>query len=283
MSRYLVSVTIPTRNSGASLSQCLEAVRHQTFKNIEIIIIDAGSSDSTLDICRRYKCRVIQQKYGSLLWARKLGVDAAKGDFVLLLDSDQILDSTTISRCVDECKKGFDMVALEERSYKQETFLEILFALDRQVIEKVKNLDPYTGVILARFFKTSILKKAFSKIPKSLLLKLGGPDHAVIYFEVWNLSKKISEISHAVSHMEPDFLLPLLKKFYRWGSTSIDANYGKYKIMWQSKERFRTGLFTKGLIIQSFASILLLVIKGVPYKFGFYIEKLKRYLANSHT
>jgi hypothetical protein len=65
------------------------------------------------------------------------------------------------------------------------------------------------------------------------------------------------------------------KKFYRWGYTSFGARTIKYTPMLAKKERFRKGLFRKGLFIASIASILLLLMKGLPYKLGYYNAALR--------
>lgn len=278
MKSPLVTVSIPTRNSANTLEYCLKSVRSQTYKNIEINIIDASSIDKTSQIAKKYKVRDFRiQTEGGLLSARNTGVQIARGKYVLILDSDQILKPDAVSRCVNliETKK-IDMVALEEGVYKNDNFIEKLFEMDRKLIEKVKDMSPFTGVILPRFYKTTLLKKALGKIPSKILDTLGGTDHAIIYYECWKISHKVLEIPNAVVHMEPNSLFQICKKFYRWGYTSVDARYGKYRKLMNKKERLRTGLFRNGLIIESMGSIILILLKYIPFKVGYFkgvIEK----------
>ena len=86
MKEKLVSVNIPTYNSESTLEQCLKAVKNQTYKNIEIIIVDSYSKDRTLEIAKKFNAKVIMCK-GKLLEARILGTEKSKGEYVLLLDS----------------------------------------------------------------------------------------------------------------------------------------------------------------------------------------------------
>ncbi|MGY4884125.1 MAG: glycosyltransferase family 2 protein, partial [Nanobdellota archaeon] len=72
--KELVSVTIPTYNSEGTLKQCLEKVKEQTYKNIEIIIIDSYSKDKTLEIAKEFNAKIIMCK-GKLLEARILGTE----------------------------------------------------------------------------------------------------------------------------------------------------------------------------------------------------------------
>src|SRR5580692_10051145 len=88
----LVTISIPTMNSGRFIGRCLEAIGSQTYKRIEINVIDGGSSDETVDIAKAHGVREILTYSGGLLGARELGVRIAHGSIMVLLDSDQILE-----------------------------------------------------------------------------------------------------------------------------------------------------------------------------------------------
>lgn len=271
----LVTISIPTRNSALFLPKCLQAIRDQTYINIEINIVDADSSDETVEIAKKSNVKNVINYTKALLGARFEGVRCATGEYTLFLDSDQILKRDAVAKAVEKMNEGYDMLILEEGVYRSQTWIEKLFAADRKLIESVKDYSPYTGVLLPRFYKTSVLTKAFSKIPKSIIEKVGGQDHAIIYFEAWKVSQKVGYVEKAVVHIEPDSLMKIWKKFYRWGYTSINAHFGKYDELFAKKERFRTGLFKKGLILESIGSIVLLILKGIPYKLGYYSAKFK--------
>ena len=83
-------------------------------------------------------------------------------------------------------------------------------------------------------------------------------------------------VSQAVKHIEPDRLIIVWKKFYRWGYTSKDAHLGKYRDLIQKKERVRTGMFGPGLFIVSLGSALLLAMKGLPYAAGLIASRIKQ-------
>lgn len=272
-----VTVTIPTFNSASSLAICLKALRAQSYRNIDVSVIDSYSVDDTVSIAKQYGVKNIYFYKGGLLGSRLLGIRKAKGSYVLLLDSDQILTKQSIAKCVKLCeRRGRDMVALEEDVFACTNWLQWLFTMDRKVINAVNNLDPETGVILPRFFRKSILLKAAYAIPHDIVDSVGGPDHAILYFESWKLSKKVAVANNAVRHMETRSLAELMKKCYRWGYTSYTAKtVSKYSTLMQRKERFRTGLFKKGLLVASLASMVLLVLKGVSYKMGCAVACMK--------
>lgn len=92
MSR-LISIIIPIYNTQEYLSRCLESVINQAYKNLEIILINDGSTDNSLSICEKYKSkdnRIVllnQQNSGQAL-ARNSALDMAKGDYIAFIDSD---------------------------------------------------------------------------------------------------------------------------------------------------------------------------------------------------
>jgi len=73
---------------------------NQTYKNVEILVIDNFSLDNTKEACERFPVQFIRYK-GSRSAARNLGLERAKGEFILFLDSDQVLSSTVLEECVD--------------------------------------------------------------------------------------------------------------------------------------------------------------------------------------
>jgi glycosyltransferase involved in cell wall biosynthesis len=276
MKQPLVTISIPTFNSEKFLERCLHAIQEQTYRNIEVNIIDGNSKDATLIIAKKFNVSKVKTYTHALLGARAEGVALAKGEYTLLLDSDQILEPDAIERAVSLAQnKKFTMLVLEEDVYKDHNLIEKLFKLDRKLIHSVKDFSPYTGVMMPRFYQTDLLKKAFKQIPEEEKKLVGGQDHAIIYHEAWKISNNVGLLSLAVRHIEPDNYPVIWKKFYRWGYTSVNAHYGKYEELLTKKERFRKGLFKKGLMKESFASITLLLLKGVPYKLGYYMGKLR--------
>jgi glycosyltransferase involved in cell wall biosynthesis len=249
------------------LSSCVESIKKQTYPNIEIIIIDSDSTDDTLQIARSYSAKFISTEW-KLLGARYLGVGASKGEYVLLLDSDQILYPTTIERLVAE-SNIYDMICLEETAYDPQTYLEKLFVADRNLVNRFANihLDPLKGVMLARFYKKSVLQAAFEKIPVNRLHDVVAHDHAIIYYEAYEISKKVGVLQRAVMHKEPSSLAELWRKNYRYGRTTrelLDANL--YTDLLRQKTRFRRG--SSLINYESLQSFLLLLLKGIPYVIG---------------
>jgi len=261
----LVSVIIPTYNSEKTLPLCLESVKRQTYRNIEVIVVDSFSKDRTVEIARRWGAKVILT-HGGLLWARYIGHRYAKGSIELLLDSDQILQPTTIERGVRMVRRGCDMVILEESSYKPSKFTQWLFYIDRRYVHKINDYNPLHGVLLARMYRKEILDKAFEsithKLPVKLMNRLVSQDHALIYYEAWSHSKKLCIVRDAVYHIEPQSLSSLVRKFYRYGKTELELT--KY---YPELAKKRTPRKVKPYP-EAFVSLILWSLKAIPYLIG---------------
>ena len=91
-----VSVIIPIYNDEKYLEQCLDSVIKQTYKNLEIILVDDGSTDRTPEICEQYRekdsrIRVLHKKNGGVGSSRNAGLAMATGDYVLFVDDDDFI------------------------------------------------------------------------------------------------------------------------------------------------------------------------------------------------
>lgn len=83
-----VSVVVLTKNSIATIQSCLDSLLNQTIKPREIILIDGGSTDGTLELVKEYPVVLIEENTHSIGHARNLGVQTARGDLIFFLDSD---------------------------------------------------------------------------------------------------------------------------------------------------------------------------------------------------
>lgn len=106
----LVSVIIPVYNTEKYIDECLTSVVNQTYKNLQIILIDDGSTDSSAHLCDTWgkkDCRisVIHKINEGLGYTRNVGLEIAKGKYICFLDSDDTLDEETYEYCVKEMEE----------------------------------------------------------------------------------------------------------------------------------------------------------------------------------
>jgi len=268
MKEELVSITIPTYNSEKTLEITLNSVKEQTYQNIEIIIIDGYSKDKTLNVAKKYGAKVILCK-GKLLEARIKGAKASKGKYILLLDSDQILEKTVIERSVKKMKK-YDSLWFFERAYNRKKWLPSLYDADRLLVQTY--WDPNEDIVLPRFFRKDLLLKALNKIPKKYINICAAQDHIITWYEFKKLTKSNGSVENAVQHIEPSNLISLFKKQWRWGKTTRDFyETGIYRELITKKDSFRK--FRKEHLNWSIKSIILRVLRGIPYKLGYFFGK----------
>ena len=99
-----VSVVIPTKNSAGTIRECLESVFQEGPK--EIIAVDRMSTDGTRDILRQYKATILTPSMDSVGYSRRLGVESARGTYVIFVDSDMILSKGCVSKLRSELDRN---------------------------------------------------------------------------------------------------------------------------------------------------------------------------------
>ena len=105
-----VSIIIPVYNVADYVSNCIDSVIKQSYSNLEIIIVNDGSTDNSADICRRKanldsRILYLEKENGGLSTARNYGLKFATGDFIYFLDSDDYLVINAIESLVSEQEK----------------------------------------------------------------------------------------------------------------------------------------------------------------------------------
>jgi glycosyltransferase involved in cell wall biosynthesis len=107
----LVSVVIPTYNRANVICRTIECVREQTYPNIEIIVVDDGSIDDTQEkLSTQDDIRVIRQENAGPAAARNRGMDAARGEFIALQDSDDLWVRTKLEKQIRVLQRAGDSV-----------------------------------------------------------------------------------------------------------------------------------------------------------------------------
>lgn len=101
-----VSIIIPTYNVELYIEKCLNSLIRQTYKNIEIILVDDGSTDQSGKICDEYskkdsRIKVIHKKNGGVSSARNMGLDVALGDFYCFVDPDDYVDNSFVEEMIN--------------------------------------------------------------------------------------------------------------------------------------------------------------------------------------
>jgi glycosyltransferase involved in cell wall biosynthesis len=111
IAKPLVSVVVPTRNSARFLGACLESINRQTYRPIEVIVVDNRSADTTRQIAQHHGSRVFV--WGPERSAQvNFGVLQATGEYIYKVDSDFVVDERVVESCVAKIADGFDAVVV---------------------------------------------------------------------------------------------------------------------------------------------------------------------------
>ena len=110
MKKIKISVIVPVYNAEKYLSDCIDSILNQTLKEIELILINDGSTDNSLQICREKaskdsRVKIINKKNEGQGYARNIGIDRAKGEFITFVDSDDYIDKEAYEKMYELCKK----------------------------------------------------------------------------------------------------------------------------------------------------------------------------------
>ena len=122
------SIIIPIYNSEKYLRQCLDSILGQTYKDLEVILVNDGSKDGSLQICDQYcaedtRFHAIHRQQGKgAASARNTGTDVASGDYIVYVDSDDYIeDAMFLADIKKQAEKGYDVICYKFRKYYEDT------------------------------------------------------------------------------------------------------------------------------------------------------------------
>lgn len=143
-----VTIIIPVYNVEKYLSRCVKSVINQTYKNIEIILIDDGAKDNSGILCDSYvkidnRIRTVHKKNGGLSSARNVGIEIATGDAIFFLDSDDYISVNCISKMVSLMEEYNADISIIQMKYIPENENE---EITEDGTEKIKIMDSETAI-----------------------------------------------------------------------------------------------------------------------------------------
>ena len=145
-----ISVIVPVYNVDSYLDRCVNSIVEQTYGNIEVILVDDGSTDKCPIMCDAWKSRdkrikVIHKENGGLSDARNVGIDASTGDYLLLVDSDDYIESTMCEKLLIAVKNAQADIAVCNlyREYPDYNELDTMKQTNNQVVEREKILEEF--------------------------------------------------------------------------------------------------------------------------------------------
>jgi len=251
-----ITIVIPTKNSAKTLGQCLESIKNQTYKNYELIIIDAYSTDETEKIARQYTDKFFSSKAG-MSAARNEGFAKATGEIFISIDSDMIIEENVLKEVAErmgshggliipEVGYGTDYVSrckdLEKRCYVGDEYIESIRAFTSEAFNAVNGYD------------------------EELLFGEDSDFHSRVKLK-YRIGRTNSKLLHNTKYM---CFVSNLKKAYGYGKSLPEYFSREHvrKAQFNPKRMFFVRHFSK-LIREPVYASGLFVIKGMEYTTGF--------------
>lgn len=172
-----ISIIVPVYNTEKYLAKCLDSIVNQTYKNLEIICVNDGSTDNSLDILKKYSVQdsriaIVNKENGGLSSARNTGLQAVHGEYVMFVDSDDWIDT-------DTCEKALNAALFIDadvvmwtyiREYSDKSLVTPLFHnekkvwMEKEVTQLHRRMVGLTGNELSDPSKTDSIITAWGKL-----------------------------------------------------------------------------------------------------------------------
>ena len=182
----MVSVVVPIYNVEKYIRECIDSVLNQTYKDLEIILVDDGSPDNCGKICDAYakqdvRIKVIHKKNGGLSDARNAGMDIASGEYIYFLDSDDYIKTDAIEQlvhCIE--KEKADIVYFEAETifedFEKPDYYEVFIRSNSYKtaagaavhLSHLRHAEYFSGVVLL-FMRREFLKEHQLRFYKGII------------------------------------------------------------------------------------------------------------------
>ena len=125
MENNLISIIVPIYNSENYIKKCLDSILAQTYSNLEVILIDDGSTDNSYNICKDYQKKdnrivLLQQKNAGVSRARNHGLEVAKGEYIGFVDSDDYIEPEMYEILLNSIIESNSKIAICNYYYENE-------------------------------------------------------------------------------------------------------------------------------------------------------------------
>ena len=165
--KKLLSVVVPVYNVGKYLDRCIKSIINQTYKNLEIILVDDGSVDASGKICDKYafkdkRINVIHKENEGLSEARNTGIKLSKGDYITFVDSDDYIDERMYEILIHDLEyydvdiATCDYLRVEDYSKKTEISNEVNIYGKKEALIKLLRNEEYKDYAWNKIYKKKL-------------------------------------------------------------------------------------------------------------------------------
>lgn len=248
--KELITIIVPIYNAQRYLSKCIRSLSIQTYRNIEILLIDDGSTDQSLKICNKYaradeRIKVVKQSNGGVSKARNLGLSIMKGEYVTFLDSDDFLPKDAIEtlykemvvRRADCCVGSIKRIDLyrttQNKNIKGEIALNNSECLAQFIFDREKYDEP--GFIAGKFYKSEIIQSHSLRFIEGM--KLG--EDGEFFFNYLKHCGKIAVLDKCVYNYNRLYIGgggKYYEEINQWNALSMQARFNLFDFTKLSEE-----------------------------------------------
>lgn len=238
---YRVSIIVPCFNEQAGIISSLKSLMTQTYPNIEIVVVDDGSKDSTYELAKAFEfndsmktLRVLSKPNGGKSRALNYGIQHADGDLIMSVDADSKLDPNAVELLVQHFKdKQIAAVAGSVKVVNDDSFITRLQSLEYiEGLNMVKNGQAFLKLV-------NIIPGPIGMFRKEAMKRVGYYDHDTfaedcdITLKLIDKGYKIDYEPDAIAYTEaPEELLQLIKQRYRWTRGILQAIRKHKNYLW---------------------------------------------------
>lgn len=197
----LISVVVPIYKVEKYLNKCVDSIINQTYKNLEIILVDDGSPDNCGKICDDYakkdsRIKVVHKENGGLSDARNAGMKIVTGEYVSFIDSDDYVSLDFIETLYDiSIKENNDIVECELYRFKEDD--EIRISNTPIEIESFETKEALSMLIQEKQFRQHVWNKLYkSDIALKVIFEKGKLNEDEFWtYQIFGQAKKVSKIN----------------------------------------------------------------------------------------
>lgn len=229
-----VSIIVPIYNCEKYLSKCINSLLKQTYENLEIILVDDGSTDNSLKICKEYaknpKIKLIHQENMGVSVARNVGLKNSMGEYVAFVDADDYVNNNYIENAVSVLDSNTDFVLLNMFVEKSNKILRKYYKIKKydNLIEAMLCLNIPSGPG-AKLYSKKIINKYNLEFDKNI--KVGEDlDFNCRYFKYVNNYKLSLDSIYYYAIRSDSVMMSDFKKFHLDSIKILNRIKNEYKI-----------------------------------------------------
>ena len=265
------SIIIPVYNVEKYIKKCLDSVFNQTYKDFEVIVVNDGTKDNSMDIVKEYDVKIINQRNGGLSNARNKGVEKAKGEYIIFLDSDDYWENELLEKISLSINNKPDIV----RFQIQDVIANDVFKYPEEEFNSLSGKDAFKKIVgfhhVENAWCYAIRRKYYVDNKFEFSLGKTHEDFGLMPLVIFK-AKKVNSINYiGYNYIKRDNSI-INTNDYEKTKKKVNDFYDHYKYLIKETEKLKDSE-----IIRSFAANSLIIkitdLKGLDYKN--YKNKLK--------